>query len=195
MIFALGFLLNGACGTASKPVIDQNLSESDDYDLLFQGMPAFKSDGFDFPVGKPNAKGYYNAQGFGGESAHLGDDWNGTGGGDSDLGFPVYAIANGYVSVVDEDGGPGWCQVLRIVHQVDAGLVESLYAHNHEMFVNEGDWVKRGDKIASIGKCAGRPAHLHLELREEPGLPLGGGYSRDTRGYLDPSEYIKANRP
>jgi len=51
-----------------------------------------KADHFDFPVGRPDAKGYYNAQGFG-KNAHLGDDWNGTGGGNSDLGDPIYEEA------------------------------------------------------------------------------------------------------
>ena len=32
--------------------------------------------GFDFPVGKPDAVGYYNAQEFT-ENDHLGEDWNG----------------------------------------------------------------------------------------------------------------------
>ena len=31
---------------------------------------------FDFPVGKPDAVGYYNAQEFT-ENDHLGEDWNG----------------------------------------------------------------------------------------------------------------------
>jgi len=46
---------------------------------------------FDFPVGKPDAKGYYNAQIFG-KNNHLGDDWNGANGGNSDLGEPIYAV-------------------------------------------------------------------------------------------------------
>lgn len=33
------------------------------------------ADAFDFPVGKPDAKSYYNAQPFT-KNNHLGDDWN-----------------------------------------------------------------------------------------------------------------------
>ncbi|HEY9169431.1 MAG TPA: hypothetical protein VIN72_08085 [Lutibacter sp.] len=40
--------------------------------------PEYVSDGSDFPVGKPNAKGYYDAQPFG-KNRHLGSDWNGKG--------------------------------------------------------------------------------------------------------------------
>lgn len=53
-------------------------------------------DGFDFPVGKPDAKGYYDAQSFG-KNNHLGSDWNGNGGGNSDFGDDVFSIADGVV--------------------------------------------------------------------------------------------------
>ena len=56
---------------------------------------------FDFPVGKPDAKGYYNAQAFG-KNNHLGDDWNAVTGGNSDLGDPIYAIANGKVTFAED---------------------------------------------------------------------------------------------
>ncbi len=47
-------------------------------------------DGFDFPVGKPDGKGYYRARGLRLKSPrHMGEDWNGNGGGNSDLGDTV----------------------------------------------------------------------------------------------------------
>ncbi|HEY1080753.1 MAG TPA: hypothetical protein VGE29_00740, partial [Prosthecobacter sp.] len=49
------------------------------------------ADGFDFPVGKPDAAGYYKARGYW-PNGHMGEDWNGNGGGDSDLGAPIYAM-------------------------------------------------------------------------------------------------------
>lgn len=164
------------------------------YEQLFSEQPAYKSDGFDYPVGKPNAKGYYNAQGFGGEKYHLGDDWNASTGGNSDIGHPIYAIGNGYVSLAENHGG-GWGNVLRVVHWHNGQFVESLYAHCDEILVKKGDWVKRGQKIATIGNNNGMYlAHLHLEIRSEVDLPIGGGYSRNSKGYLDPTVFIKANR-
>lgn len=152
------------------------------------------TDGFDFPVGKPHAKGYYNAQKFT-ENNHLGDDWNGVGGGNTDLGDPIYNIAHGYVTFAEDVGG-GWGNVIRIVHHIDENTeVESLYAHCETMLVSEGDYVSKGTQIATIGNVNGLYyAHLHLEIREEVGLPLGGGYSSDTTGYVDPTEFIKQNR-
>ena len=37
-------------------------------------------------------------------------------------------------------------------------------------------------------------AYLHFEIRDDIELPIGGGYSGDTKGYLDPTKFIKENR-
>jgi len=96
------------------------------------------TNGFDFPVGKPNAKDYYNAQKFK-ENNHLGEDWNGVGGGNSDIGDPIYAIANGYVSFAENKKG-GWGNVVRIVHYITKEQqLESLYAHCLDIKVQTGD--------------------------------------------------------
>jgi murein DD-endopeptidase MepM/ murein hydrolase activator NlpD len=154
--------------------------------------------GFDLPVGPPDGAGYYDAQPFG-VNDHLGNDYNGVRGGDSDLGDPVYAIAAGVVGEATDHGG-GWGNVVRIAHGCDdaAGAtgdgVESLYAHLDTITVIPGQAVERGDRIGTIGTAAGQyPAHLHLELRDRPGLPLGGGYGVDTTGYLDPAAFIAAH--
>ncbi|MEM6298728.1 MAG: M23 family metallopeptidase [Bacteroidota bacterium] len=149
---------------------------------------------FDFPVGIPDAKGYYIAQKFQ-ENSHLGDDWNAVTGGNSDLGDPIYAVANGYVKVVKNYGG-GWGNVIRIIHQqVNGEMVESLYAHCDTVLVKEKQWIKKGAQIGTIGTANGAYlAHLHFEMRSDLELPLGPGYSNETKGYLNPTRFIKANR-
>ncbi|PQJ80177.1 M23 family metallopeptidase [Polaribacter porphyrae] len=149
---------------------------------------------FDFPVGKPNGKGYYNAQKFQ-ENYHLGDDWNSVKGGNSDLGDPIYAIANGYVSQTKNYKG-GWGNVIRIVHYLsNKKTVESLYAHCDTILVKNKVWVKKGEKIGTIGNVNGLYyAHLHLEIRDKVDLPLGAGYSKEFDGYLDPTKFIKEHR-
>lgn len=148
---------------------------------------------FDFPVGKPNAKGYYNAQKFG-KNFHLGDDWNSVKGGNSDLGDPIYAVANGYIKFAKDVGG-GWGNVIRIDHKLPNGkIIESLYAHCNSILLTKGTWVKRGDKIGTIGNANGQYfAHLHLEVRDDINLPIGKGYSENTKGYIDPTKFIKEN--
>lgn len=149
---------------------------------------------FDYPVGKPNAKGYYNAQGFG-INYHLGDDWNAVTGGNTDLGDPIYAIAAGQVNFAEDIGG-GWGKVIRLLHQIPNGeQYESLYAHCDSILVKVGDWVMRGTQIATIGNADGQYyAHLHLEIRDSIGMTIGGGYAKDTSGYLDPTHFLNSHR-
>lgn len=155
------------------------------------------SDGFDFPVGKPNGSGYYNAQPFG-KNLHLGDDWNAVTGGNSDLGDPIFAIGHGVIRISQDFGG-GWGNVVSVIHRVPGDpdlLVESLYAHCDTLLFSRGESVNRGDQIATIGNAGGvYYAHLHLEIRKKPGLPLGGGYGKDTTNHFEPTIFIKSHRP
>lgn len=85
-------------------------------DKTFAQNPEYFSDGFDYPVGPPDARGYYCAQEFS-VNRHLGEDWNGARGGNTDINDPVYAAANGVVVFADWVSA-GWGNVIRIVHRV-----------------------------------------------------------------------------
>jgi murein DD-endopeptidase MepM/ murein hydrolase activator NlpD len=55
--------------------------------------------------------------------------------------------------------------------------------------------VKRGEQIATVGNANGRYwAHLHFEMREFITPFIGPGYREDTRGWLNPSEFIRQHR-
>src|SRR5437764_10491503 len=86
---------------------------------------------FDFPLGSENGALSYNAQPFT-QNLHLGDDLNGIGGENSDLGDPIYAVADGMVLFAGE-GGPGWGNVVIVLHAIDENgvrrYVHSYYAH------------------------------------------------------------------
>ncbi len=156
------------------------------------------ADGFDFPLGPPDGEGYYNAQPFG-RNLHLGDDWNGLGGGNTDLGDTIYSIATGKI-VFAEDIAGGWGKVIRVLHRTDSASeeaqIEALYAHLDTFWIQPDQLIKRGEALGTVGNAGGiYYAHLHLEIRSAVGLPIGGGYSADTSGYLDPSAFIKKNRP
>lgn len=157
------------------------------------GMERFDTCVIDFPVGPPDALGYYDAQPFG-QNEHLGSDWNGNGGGDSDLGDAVHAIADGRV-VLAEDLGGGWGNVVRIEHACGLGRYESISAHLDAIVVSPGMRVVRGEPIGTIGTANGQyVAHLHLELRTRIGAPIGAGYGDATAGQLDPTAFIAAHR-
>lgn len=145
------------------------------------------------PVGPPDGSGYRVAQGFR-ENRHLGEDWNGVGGGNSDKGDPVFAMATGKITFAGE-GGPGWGPVVMVAHHfmVDGEPhgFESLYAHLDRIDVSEGIFVERGRQLGTIGDAHGRYiAHLHLEVRSRIGMPIGGGYSSNDAGYVDPREWV-----
>jgi hypothetical protein len=152
---------------------------------------------FDFPLGSENGAMAYSAQAFG-QNNHLGDDLNGIGGENSDLGDPIFAVANGKV-LLTGDGGPGWGNVIIILHAYEEnGMrkhVESYYAHVLDILVAAGDDVHRGQEIATVGTGNGRYlAHLHFEMREFITPFIGAGYRADTRGWLNPTAFIRAHR-
>lgn len=149
---------------------------------------------FDFPLGSEHGAMAYNAQRFT-ENRHLADDLNGIGGEDSDLGDPIYAVADGRV-LLARDGGPGWGNVIIVLHAYlqnnQRNYVQSYYGHVQKMLVRAGETVRRGQQIATVGTAHGRYlAHLHFEMREFITPFVGPGYREDTRGWLDPSAFIQ----
>jgi murein DD-endopeptidase MepM/ murein hydrolase activator NlpD len=156
------------------------------------------ADAFDFPVGAPDGAGYHKARGYS-ANGHLGEDWNGHGGGDSDEGDPVCAIGNGIV-VLARDVQLGWGNVVILRHAYwDEGelkYIDSLYGHLSEIAVREGEIVRRGQRIGGIGNNRGMyHAHLHFEIRKN--LRIGmkrSAFPRDYSCYFDPTDFIKDHR-
>lgn len=156
------------------------------------------ADGFDFPVGKPDAQGYYKARGFR-SKGHLGEDWDGVRGGDTDLGDPIYCIGNGIV-VFAHDCHMGWGNVIIVRHTYREGgeirNIDSLYGHLNSMLVRRGQFITRGQQIATMGTAHGLyDAHLHLEIRKNLEIGMSRAkFARDFSNYYDPSQFITAHR-
>ena len=222
-------LLSSACSLApragsSKPGTSTTRSapsEPLDFDgyMLADFAPA---DGFDFPfgdgegggsytdvaTGKPH-DGWYVATHFAEQYSlglHTGEDWNGNGGGNTDLGQPVYSVANGRV-VFAQHCGRLWGNVVIIEHLFyenhERRQIRSLYAHLNEIKVSEGEEVKRRQLIATVGQDPDKlfNAHLHLELRRDATLTPTYWPSSDGKDaawlrehYEDPSSFIKSHR-
>jgi murein DD-endopeptidase MepM/ murein hydrolase activator NlpD len=168
--------------------------------INFSGQSAFVrlADGFDLPVGKPDARGYYKARGFTAHG-HLGEDWDGVGGGDTDLHDPVYCIGDGIV-VFARDCHQGWGNVVIVRHAFREGLgtryVDSLYGHLDKILVRRGQGVRRGQQIATIGNAHGLyDAHLHLEVRKNLEIGMSRDkFAQDSSNYYDPSVFIVSHR-
>ena len=91
------------------------------------------------------------------------------------LGDPVVAAAQGKVMYVGT-GIRGYGKLIVIKH--DNGF-NSVYAHNREILVKEGQSVTRGQKIAELGDSDSDAPKLHFEIRKS-GKPV------DPLRYLPP---------
>lgn len=149
----------------------------------------------DAPMGSESGAFSYNAQPFwsmnearGGH--HTGDDLNGIGGMNTDLGDPVFAVADGVV-VYSGEPSPGWGKILVLGHRLkDGTLFQTMYAHLHQIDVARGSLVGRGQKIAAVGTANGvYPAHLHYEIRTGPGVDIGAGYAAHPLNRVNPAEF------
>jgi murein DD-endopeptidase MepM/ murein hydrolase activator NlpD len=167
-----------------------------------QTMKMALADGFDFPVGKPNADGYYTARGVRLSGAiHYGEDWNGRAGGDTDLGDPVYTCGDGVV-VWAYNVRQGWGNVVIIRHAYrdpasgQVKFCDSLYGHLNEIKVKLGQVVKRGQQVGTIGSNFGMyPAHLHFEMRHNITIGMArNGVPADMVNWADPTQFINKHR-
>ena len=82
-------------------------------------------------------------------------------------GDPVYASADGKVVYVGV-GVKAYGRLLVIKHDND---YLTAYAHNSKVLVKEGRQVKRGEKVAEIGKTGAQRPMLHFEVRKA-GKPI-----------------------
>ncbi|MAS94867.1 MAG: peptidase M23 [Verrucomicrobiales bacterium] len=158
------------------------------------------ADGFDIPVGKPNGDGYYVYRGFS-PNGHMGEDWNGNGGGDSDEGDPVYSMGNGVV-VFSEDYKRGWGNVIIIRHAFrekngQIAFVDSLYGHLKVRSVSVGQQVTRGQLVGTIGTgpYGMYAAHLHFEIRKDLRVGMRRDlYPKTYTTYHSPRTFIQTYR-
>ena len=92
------------------------------------------------------------------------------------VGQDVFAASSGRV-VYSGNGLLGYGNLIIVKHSEQ---YLSAYAHNDKLFVKEGGTVKRGQKIAELGKTGTNTPKLHFEIREN-GKPV------------DPLRYLPKN--
>ena len=88
-------------------------------------------------------------------------------------GSPIFAIADGVVAEVHEDQW-GFGTWVRITHQIDGRVVDSVYAHMQRgsTALKVGDKIKVADFIGTVGSTGtSTGAHLHLEIHVD-GVPV-----------------------
>jgi len=83
------------------------------------------------------------------------------------IGTPVLAPADGRIAFVGRKGGYG--NTVIIDH---GGNLTTLYGHNGEIMVSEGESVRKGQQISSIGMSGHSTGpHVHYEVRVD-GSPV-----------------------
>ena len=82
----------------------------------------------------------------------------------------VKAAAPGKVIYAGYNNG-GYGKLIKISHF--GGDYVTYYAHNEKLFVEKGDYVKRGEAISKVG-MTGRTSgpHLHFEIRKKNGKTI-----------------------
>jgi len=189
------------------------------------------ADAFDYPVGQPrylggtgyvsedtDGDGWYNAQDFGVWNTdfgglHPGEDWNDERGENSDVGAPVFVVANGEVWSMKDMGPLG--EGLALKHTLPDGTeIYSVYVHiqvrddiQQGLAMGLPVYVSRGEQIGTIADISPLSAHLHFEIRTAQVDPNdwyphdnGNGYypseeALQADGFtVDPSSFIDAHR-
>ncbi|WP_449069036.1 murein hydrolase activator EnvC family protein [Prosthecobacter sp.] len=153
---------------------------------------------FDMPLGSEHGALTYNARAFR-MAGHLGDDLNGIGGGNSDLGDAVYAAGTGRVVYA---GFPheSWGKMIIIAHRLPEGdefgpVVQTVYAHLQAIQVRVGQLVRRGEIIGTVGTAKTAPlAHLHFEIRTGPYVNPGQGYADVPLNRISPQVFVRTHR-
>lgn len=168
--------------TASSLVYD--VEESGNYVLLIQA--AIQDQGFArlsvqdipslaFPVAAVSdraAQSFWGADRDGGRRKHEGVDIF------ADRGTDLLAVADGRISRVKEGGLGGKVVWLWL----EAEALSVYYAHLDEQLVEEGDLVRTGDVVGTVGNTGNArttPAHLHF------GIYPGGGKAVDPWPFID----------
>jgi murein DD-endopeptidase MepM/ murein hydrolase activator NlpD len=84
----------------------------------------------------------------------------------SPIGTPVFAPSDGTVIFSGYKGGYGNALI------IDHGYgVTTLYGHNSQLFVTEGEHVSRGEKVSAVGSTGSSTGpHLHYEVHVD-GIP------------------------
>ncbi|MGP2656183.1 M23 family metallopeptidase [Malaciobacter sp. WC5094] len=79
------------------------------------------------------------------------------------IGTNIHSTANGIVLLVRNYDPGGYGKMIKIIHNYG---FQTLYAHLDDVFVEEGDIIKKGDIIGLSGNTGrSNGPHLHYEIR------------------------------
>lgn len=124
---------------------------------------------------------------------HSGADINGNGGGNTDTGTPLKAIASGIItSVVYQYSGYGNHLHLQF-KTTDGRTYYAHYCHCQTIYVKAGQTVAEGDLLATLGNTGNSTyAHLHFEIKNQPtGIDGIAKTTEDLKKWENPIPFIE----
>jgi len=178
---SLGKLLNFL--SSSEDEEDESEEDTTDTEKGYEVDSLSSSEKLSSPLKKfnvnPSSKFGVVRPGLDTQRPHSGADLSGA------QGEPIYAPGDGKIRISKKTGDNGGCGgTLFISHP--SGL-ESRFCHLSDIFVKEGDKVKRGDKVGLVGGAKGTQGagfstgpHLHYTLAKGASTEL-----------LDPEKYVE----
>jgi murein DD-endopeptidase MepM/ murein hydrolase activator NlpD len=122
------------------------------------GSSSLPASGFMFPLkshyGMTSGFGYRTHPVYGYTLYHSGWDYA------ADTGTPIYAIADGYVTLASWNGGYGNCIIISV-----GGGYSALFGHLSSYAVSAGQYVKKGQVVGYVGSTGvSTGPHLHYSV-------------------------------
>jgi hypothetical protein len=118
-------------------------------------------------------------------------DINDNGGGDSDLGKPVYAVSDGVISSVHSHSA-GFGNHIHLKVETEEGTRWFHYAHLEKIFCAQDQIVKEGQLLGTVGKSGTVYAHLHFACKKQPtGIDGIAKTKEDLLKWEDPIAFIE----
>lgn len=204
-------VVRGLAEEPASPVVPAPAPAPAHLELAKKLLDPGLADGFDFPAGGPEGKAPYISQStrrkYSGWKVtfrpgepdadsgqrHTGEAWNGSGGGATDAGQPVFAVAAGTVRDVKETPrGPAVTIEHRFVENGALRTVWSISAGLADVKLKAGDPVKHRQQLGTIAnRGAGAPVQLYLEIHTQWPPPEE---ANSVAGCEPPSEFIRHHR-
>jgi len=176
----IGSVYAGSINPVSSPTGTFDVPQDEDYSGPYCSQSGFKLDYDQYHMQWNGIISKY----------HMGEDWNGMCGDDTDEGYPLRAIAFGKVVYVDDTGNSTKGKQLHIRYSFpyalapnDVQTFDSVYLHITGINPSEvsfsgsgtGSFVSKGDVVAYLGGTGGTvgwPAHLHWEALWDDSISL-----------------------
>lgn len=181
IVLLTALMLFGVSSSEADPFVDGDFQMPFDENQVWD-WPNCTDVGW-APPSDPDSHQYHMVWNEGIGKFHMGEDWNGICGDNSDEGAPLFAIADGEVVFIDPIGtinGEG--KQIYVRHSFPYSLADDdvmtldsgmLHMQEVDPTWSVGMSVEQGDPLGSLGRTGTSVAHLHWEMRGDTSVVFG----------------------